>query len=85
MTRSEHMALSGHRPSVPARCMVGLVRLYQATLSPLVGGHCRFQPTCSQYAVEALTRHGALRGGWLTVRRLLRCHPFGGKGVDYPP
>ncbi|MEE4301100.1 MAG: membrane protein insertion efficiency factor YidD [Pseudomonadales bacterium] len=47
--------------------------------------HCRFQPTCSDYAVEALTAHGALRGSWLTVRRLLRCHPFGGFGYDPVP
>ena len=61
------------------------VRLYRVTLSPLVGHSCRFQPTCSAYALEALARHGALRGGWLTVRRLLRCHPFGGGGYDPVP
>jgi putative membrane protein insertion efficiency factor len=61
------------------------VRLYRATFSPLVGMNCRFQPTCSAYALEALARHGALRGGLLTVRRLLRCHPWGGCGHDPVP
>ena len=62
-----------------------LVRLYQLTLGHLMGGHCRFQPTCSHYSIEALKTHGALRGTWLTLRRLLRCHPFGGAGFDPVP
>jgi putative membrane protein insertion efficiency factor len=61
------------------------VRLYQVTLRPLMGGHCRFVPSCSEYAVEALTTHGPLRGSWLTLRRILRCHPFGGSGFDPVP
>lgn len=61
------------------------VRLYRATFSPLVGMNCRFHPTCSAYALEALERHGALFGGWLTLRRLLRCHPWGGFGEDPVP
>ncbi|HVP73010.1 MAG TPA: membrane protein insertion efficiency factor YidD [Phycisphaerales bacterium] len=65
--------------------MIALVRLYQATLGHLMGGHCRFHPTCSHYAIEALKIHGALRGGWLTIRRVLRCHPFGGSGFDPVP
>ena len=59
-----------------------LVRLYQVSLGPFMGGHCRFMPTCSQYAIDALTTHGAFRGSWLTVRRISRCHPFGGGGYD---
>jgi len=59
-----------------------LVRLYQVSLGPFMGGHCRFLPTCSQYAIDALTAHGALRGSWMTVRRISRCHPFGGGGYD---
>jgi putative membrane protein insertion efficiency factor len=61
------------------------VRLYRATFSPLVGMNCRFHPTCSAYALEALERHGAVRGTWLTLRRLLRCHPWGGFGEDSVP
>jgi putative membrane protein insertion efficiency factor len=63
----------------------GLVHLYRWTLSPLLGPCCRFAPSCSQYALDALTEHGALSGGWLTVRRLLRCHPWGGSGFDPVP
>ena len=65
--------------------LILLVRLYQVTLGPVMGGHCRFQPTCSNYAIETLTAHGAVRGTWLTIRRLLRCHPFGGGGYDPVP
>lgn len=61
------------------------VRLYRATLSPLIGMNCRFQPTCSEYALEALERHGAIAGGWLAARRILRCHPFGRSGYDPVP
>jgi len=59
--------------------------LYKATLSPWFGRQCRFMPTCSDYAAEALTTHGPVRGGYLTVRRLCRCHPFGGSGYDPVP
>jgi putative membrane protein insertion efficiency factor len=62
-----------------------LVRFYQVFLGWLMGGHCRFLPTCSEYSIEAFRTHGALKGGWLTLRRLLRCHPFGGHGFDPVP
>ena len=65
--------------------LIGLVRVYQATLSPFLGGACRFEPSCSNYSIQALRRHGALRGSWLTARRLLRCHPFGPSGYDPVP
>lgn len=68
-----------------ARLMVALVRLYQYTLSPFWPAACRFAPSCSAYAVEALRTHGALHGGWLTLRRLGRCHPLGGHGYDPVP
>jgi putative membrane protein insertion efficiency factor len=64
---------------------VAAIRAYQAVLSPLMGGHCRFVPTCSEYALEAYRIHGPLRGTWLTLRRLGRCQPFGGAGFDPVP
>ena len=63
----------------------GLVHAYRATFSALVGGHCRYLPTCSAYALEALDQHGAWTGGWLAARRLMRCHPWGGSGYDPVP
>jgi uncharacterized protein len=63
----------------------GLIRLYQLFLSPLVGPTCRYLPSCSDYAAEAIARHGALTGSWLALRRLLRCHPWGGSGYDPVP
>lgn len=68
-----------------ARLLVLLVRFYQRFIGPGLPKACRFYPSCSSYAVEALTRHGAARGSWLTVRRLGRCHPFHPGGVDPVP
>ena len=65
--------------------LVLLVRLYQRLISPLLPPACRFYPSCSAYAVQALERHGAVRGSWLTVRRLCRCHPFHPGGIDPVP
>ncbi|MEA3638385.1 MAG: membrane protein insertion efficiency factor YidD [Lamprobacter sp.] len=67
------------------RLVRGLIRAYQWVLSPVLGNHCRFYPTCSQYAIEAVEHHGVLRGGWLGIRRLLRCHPWHPGGVDPVP
>lgn len=64
---------------------VVLVRFYQLCISPLTPAACRFTPTCSQYALEALRKHGLIKGLWLTVRRLARCHPWGGSGYDPVP
>ncbi|MCY1127432.1 membrane protein insertion efficiency factor YidD [Frigidibacter sp. RF13] len=61
------------------------VRAYRLLLSPWVGHNCRYQPTCSAYALEALERHGAVKGGWLALRRIGRCHPWGGSGHDPVP
>lgn len=63
----------------------GLILFYRWFLSPLLPPRCRFLPSCSEYGLQALERHGALRGGWLTVRRLARCHPWGGSGYDPVP
>lgn len=68
-----------------ARIMALPVRAYRAVFSPWVGHNCRYDPTCSAYALEALEKHGAIRGGWLTLRRIARCHPWGGMGVDDVP
>ncbi|QNM96784.1 membrane protein insertion efficiency factor YidD [Chitinimonas koreensis] len=68
-----------------SRLLIALIQLYRYTLSPTLGANCRFTPSCSQYAVEALRRHGTWRGGWLTIRRLCRCHPWGGHGHDPVP
>lgn len=65
--------------------IVKLIRGYQLLLSPYVGWHCRFQPTCSAYAIEAISEHGVLRGGVLTAKRLLRCRPGGASGIDPVP
>ncbi len=67
------------------RAGVLLVRAYQAILGPFTGGLCRFTPSCSEYAVEAIETHGLVRGLVLAIRRVARCHPFGGFGVDLVP
>ena len=63
----------------------GLVRVYQYSLSSVMAPSCRYHPSCSEYAYEALGRHGAIRGCWLATRRVLRCHPWGGQGYDPVP
>jgi uncharacterized protein len=68
-----------------ARILVLMIRGYQVGISPFLPPACRFEPSCSAYGVEAITKHGALRGSWLTARRLLRCHPWGGSGYDPVP
>ena len=71
--------------SLAARILTGFVLLYRKVISPLKPACCRFTPTCSAYALEALRVHGALYGSWLTLKRLLRCHPWGGSGYDPVP
>ena len=65
--------------------LIWLLKGYRFAISPLYGNVCRYYPTCSAYALEAVTRYGAWKGGWLSMRRLLRCHPWGGSGYDPVP
>ena len=67
---------------VPAWLIVAVVRAYQYLISPWLGAHCRFHPTCSAYFIEAVQQHGAFRGSWMGIRRILRCHPFHPGGYD---
>jgi len=70
----------------PAAFVLSLpVRFYRLVISPLIGSNCRYQPTCSAYALEALEKHGAIKGGWLAVKRITSCHPWGGSGIDNVP
>jgi putative membrane protein insertion efficiency factor len=71
--------------SLPAKILCGCVRTYQLTLRGVIGAHCRFEPSCSHYAVEALTAYGALRGSALAARRILRCNPWHCGGYDPVP
>ena len=71
--------------TVLARLLAVLVRVYQLSLSSVTPASCRYLPTCSEYAREALQTHGAGRGGWLAVKRIARCHPWGGSGYDPVP
>ena len=80
------MAAVALSPSGAVRALLlGLIRLYQLTLSPWLGVQCRYQPTCSKYAAEALEQHGVRRGAWLAAKRLGRCHPWGRSGYDPVP
>ena len=65
--------------------LIGLIRFYQYAISPHTPPSCRFVPTCSQYGIEAIRKYGALKGGWLTIKRISRCHPWGGSGYDPVP
>lgn len=73
------------RHSLPAALLIGLLQVYRWLLSPLLPAACRFEPTCSRYAIQAIEQHGTVRGGWLGIRRLARCHPLGGSGSDPVP
>ncbi len=64
---------------------IGLIRFYQGAISPFFPPSCRYVPTCSQYGLEAIKKHGPFRGGWLTIKRLFSCHPWGGSGYDPVP
>ncbi len=70
---------------LPAKFLILLIRIYQLTLSPFIGRNCRYTPTCSNYGIEAIKKYGALKGGWLTIKRILSCNPWGGSGYDPVP
>ncbi|MBP9995423.1 MAG: membrane protein insertion efficiency factor YidD [bacterium] len=71
--------------NVPANVMIGLIYVYKYTLSPLIGRNCRYTPTCSTYGVQAIRKYGAIKGGWLTIKRIASCNPWGGSGYDPVP
>ena len=78
-------AVFRHRPSSldsMTRLLIQLVLFYRATLGRFMGGHCRFHPTCSQYAIDALQKYGTRKGGWRALKRIARCRPGGGSGYD---
>lgn len=75
----------GRRTGIGAAVLIRLLHAYQRWVSPLFAPHCRYYPSCSSYAVTAVARFGAVRGGWLAVRRLSRCHPWHPGGVDHVP
>jgi putative membrane protein insertion efficiency factor len=68
--------------NIGQRVLIAAVYVYRYTLGRFLGGHCRFTPTCSQYAIDAVTKHGAIRGGWMALKRIARCNPWGGHGYD---
>ena len=84
-TAFDQFAAAGRLKSGLTRLLMGAVRLYQITLSPFLGGQCRFHPTCSTYALQALESHGPFKGAGLAIKRLLKCHPFHPGGFDPPP
>lgn len=77
--------IEGRAGTLTKTLALGLIRVYQLFISPLLPPACRFTPTCSQYSLEAISRYGVLKGGWLSLRRLLRCHPFHPGGYDPVP
>lgn len=68
-----------------SRFLIGSIAVYQKVISPFLPAACRYTPTCSQYAQDALRKHGTMKGSWLAARRILRCHPWGGHGYDPVP
>lgn len=68
-----------------SKFLIGLIKLYQMTLSPFIGRSCRYTPTCSNYGIEAIRKYGPIKGSWLTLKRVLSCNPWGGSGYDPVP
>lgn len=70
---------------VVSKIFILLIRFYQLSISPMLGQNCRYSPTCSQYSIEAINKYGALKGGWIALKRIFSCHPWGGNGYDPVP
>lgn len=70
---------------LPSKFLIAMIRVYQVTLSPFIGGACRYTPTCSNYGIEAIQKYGAIKGSWLTIKRIASCNPWGGSGYDPVP
>ncbi|HLU85911.1 MAG TPA: membrane protein insertion efficiency factor YidD [Vicingaceae bacterium] len=68
-----------------SKLFVVIIRIYQLSISPFLGANCRYTPTCSQYSIEAIEKHGPFKGGWLAIKRISSCHPWGGHGHDPVP
>ena len=81
----EESTVSPHRPAVFVYPFIWLIYLYRLTLSPFIGNACRYAPSCSHYAEEALRKHGIIKGGWLAIKRVGRCHPWHDGGFDPVP
>lgn len=67
------------------KILTGIIRFYQMSISPLLGRNCRFEPSCSEYSIQALSKYGVFKGIFLSIKRLIRCHPWGGHGYDPLP
>ena len=89
MAQSKLTQNTGVQPAIGGGLLAGilhwLIRGYQLVISPIIGPRCRHLPSCSEYAIEAILRFGALRGGWLAIRRIIRCNPWGTSGYDPVP
>jgi putative membrane protein insertion efficiency factor len=70
---------------IVSKIFILLIRFYQLSISPILGQNCRYSPTCSQYSIEAIKKYGALKGGWMALKRIFSCHPWGGNGYDPVP
>lgn len=70
---------------LPGKIMIAFIRLYQGAISPYLPPSCRYTPSCSAYGIEAISKHGAMKGGWLTIKRIASCNPWGGSGYDPVP
>jgi putative membrane protein insertion efficiency factor len=70
---------------LPAKILLGIISIYKGAISPLLPSSCRYTPTCSEYGKQAIAKYGAAKGGWLTIKRIARCNPWGGHGYDPVP